>query len=68
MPTTRPNHGRIDGPDRDHRVRFHRSGARLPLIERHFTYDPRKLHVIEPSDDAPHLPRRSAACTSSTLP
>ena len=23
----------------------------LPLIERHFTYDPHRVHVIEPSDE-----------------
>ena len=29
----------------------------LPLIERHFTYDPRKVYVIDPLGRRPHLPR-----------
>jgi len=50
MPTTHPNHGRIDGPVVI--IGFGSIGqGTLPLIERHFTYDPRDLHVIEPSDE-----------------
>ena len=48
--TSHPNHGRIDGPIVI--VGFGSIGrGTLPLIERHFTYDPRDLHVIEPSDE-----------------
>jgi homospermidine synthase len=43
-----PNHGRIDGPVVI--IGFGSIGqGTLPLIERHFTYDPHNVHVIEPS-------------------
>ncbi len=49
MAPTYPNHGRIDGPVV--LIGFGSIGQGvLPLIERHFTYDPHKLTVIEPSD------------------
>ncbi len=49
MPPTYPNHGRIDGPVV--LIGFGSIGqGTLPLIERHFTYDPHQVHVIEPSD------------------
>ena len=45
-----PNHGRIDGPVVI--IGFGSIGqGTLPLIERHFTYDPHDVHVIEPSDE-----------------
>ena len=40
----------------------------LPLIERHFAYDPRELHVIEPSDEHRTVPGAARACISSTTP
>ena len=50
MAQTYPNHGRIDGPIV--MIGFGSIGqGTLPLIERHFTYDPRNVHVIEPSDE-----------------
>jgi homospermidine synthase len=48
--TTYPNFGRIDGPVV--MIGFGSIGrGTLPLIERHFTYDPRQVHVIDPLDD-----------------
>lgn len=45
-----PNHGRIDGAVVI--IGFGSIGqGTLPLIERHFTYDPHDIHVIEPSDE-----------------
>ena len=56
MAPSYPNHGRIDGPVVI--IGFGSIGqGTLPLIERHFTYDPRQVYVIDPSDDAPDLPR-----------
>ena len=50
MAPSYPNHGRIDGPVVI--IGFGSIGqGTLPLIERHFTYDPHQVHVIEPSDD-----------------
>ena len=50
MAPTYPNHGRIDGPVVI--IGFGSIGqGTLPLIERHFTYDPHRVHVIEPSDE-----------------
>ena len=50
MAPTYPNHGRIDGPIVI--IGFGSIGqGTLPLIERHFTYDPHRVHVIEPSDE-----------------
>ena len=50
MAQTYPNHGRIDGPIVI--IGFGSIGqGTLPLIERHFTYDPHRVHVIEPSDE-----------------
>lgn len=50
MPHAYPNHGRIDGPIVI--IGFGSIGqGTLPLIERHFTYDPHQVHVIEPSDE-----------------
>lgn len=50
MPASYPNHGRIDGPIVI--IGFGSIGqGTLPLIERHFTYDPHQVHVIEPSDE-----------------
>ena len=50
MPKPYPNHGRIDGAIVI--VGFGSIGqGTLPLIERHFTYDPHNIHVIEPSDE-----------------
>ena len=50
MAPTYPNHGRIDGPIVI--IGFGSIGqGTLPLIERHFTYDPHDIHVIEPSDE-----------------
>ena len=50
MVTTYPKHGRIDGPIV--MIGFGSIGrGTLPLIERHFAYDPRELYVIEPSDE-----------------
>ncbi len=50
MATVHPNHGRIDGPIVI--IGFGSIGqGTLPLIERHFTYDPHDIHVIEPSDE-----------------
>ena len=49
MVHTDPNHGRIDGLVVIHRLRLDRSGV-LQLIERHFTYEPHKVYVIEPPD------------------
>ncbi len=49
MAPSYPNHGRIDGPVVI--IGFGSIGqGTLPLIERHFTYDPHQVHVIEPSD------------------
>ncbi|MBB5223955.1 homospermidine synthase [Amaricoccus macauensis] len=49
MPQSYPNYGRIDGPVV--LIGFGSIGqGTLPLIERHFTYDPHDVHVIEPSD------------------
>jgi homospermidine synthase len=48
--TTYPNFGRIEGPVVI--IGFGSIGrGTLPLIERHFTYDPRKVYVIDPLDD-----------------
>lgn len=45
-----PNHGRIEGAIVI--IGFGSIGqGTLPLIERHFTYDPHDIHVIEPSDE-----------------
>lgn len=45
-----PNYGRIDGPVVI--IGFGSIGrGTLPLIERHFGYDPHDVHVIEPSDE-----------------
>jgi homospermidine synthase len=45
-----PNHGRIDGAIVI--IGFGSIGRGvLPLIERHFTFDPRRLYVVEPSDE-----------------
>jgi homospermidine synthase len=50
MAQEHPVHGRIDGPVVI--VGFGSIGRGvLPLIERHFAYDARALHVIEPSDE-----------------
>ncbi|MFO0795838.1 MAG: saccharopine dehydrogenase NADP-binding domain-containing protein, partial [Gemmataceae bacterium] len=50
MTQSYPNHGRIDGPVVI--IGFGSIGqGTLPLIERHFTYDPHKVTVIEPSDE-----------------
>ena len=50
MAPTYPNHGRIDGPVV--LIGFGSIGqGTLPLIERHFTYDPHRVHVIDPSDE-----------------
>ena len=50
MATTYPNFGRIDGPIV--MIGFGSIGrGTLPLIERHFTYDPRKVYVIDPLED-----------------
>ncbi len=50
MATIYPNHGRIDGAVVV--IGFGSIGqGTLPLIERHFIYDPRDLHVVEPSDE-----------------
>ena len=47
--TTYPNLGRIGGPIVI--IGFGSIGqGTLPLIERHFTYDPHRVHVIEPSE------------------
>ncbi len=49
MAQTYPNHGRIDGPIV--MIGFGSIGqGTLPLIERHFTYDPHQVTVIDPSD------------------
>ena len=49
MVATYPIHGSIDGPIVI--IGFGSIGrGTLPLIERHFRYDPRDVHVIEPSD------------------
>ena len=48
--TTYPCYGRIDGPIV--MIGFGSIGrGTLPLIERHFEYDPRRVVVIEPSDE-----------------
>ena len=39
----------------------------LPLIERHFTYDPHQVHVIDPLGRATAPSSSSGACTSSTM-
>ena len=45
-----PNHGQIDGPVV--LIGFGSIGqGTLPLIERHFTYDPHRVYVIDPSDE-----------------
>ena len=50
MPQSYPNHGRIDGPIVI--IGFGSIGqGTLPLIERHFIYDPHKVHVVDPSDE-----------------
>ncbi len=50
MVQTYPNHGRIDGAVVI--VGFGSIGqGTLPLIERHFIYDPHDIHVIEPSNE-----------------
>ncbi len=50
MAQTYPNHGRIDGAVVI--IGFGSIGqGTLPLIERHFTYDPHDIHVIEPSPE-----------------
>ena len=56
--TTYPNHGRIDGPIV--MIGFGSIGrGTLPLIERHFEYDAKKVVVIEPElDDHPFLTQR----------
>ena len=48
MAPTYPNHGSIDGPIVI--IGFGSIGqGTLPLIERHFSFDRHRLHVIEPS-------------------
>jgi homospermidine synthase len=48
MAQTYPNHGRIDGPVVI--IGFGSIGqGTLPLIERHFSFDRNRVHVIEPS-------------------
>ena len=48
--TTHPNHGAIDGAVV--MIGFGSIGrGTLPLIERHFTYDKKRLVVIDPSDE-----------------
>ena len=55
MAPTYPIHGSIDGPIV--MIGFGSIGrGTLPLIERHFRYDPRDVHVIEPSDEHARLP------------
>jgi homospermidine synthase len=50
MAVSYPNYGRIDGAVVI--IGFGSIGqGTLPLIERHFTYDPHDIHVIEPSDE-----------------
>lgn len=50
MAIVHPNHGRIDGAVVI--IGFGSIGqGTLPLIERHFTYDPHDIHVVEPSDE-----------------
>ncbi len=50
MATVYPNHGRIEGAVVI--IGFGSIGqGTLPLIERHFVYDPHDIHVIEPSDE-----------------
>lgn len=50
LPHAYPNYGRIDGPIVI--IGFGSIGqGTLPLIERHFTYDPHQVYVIEPSDE-----------------
>ena len=50
MVQTYANHGHIDGPIV--MIGFGSIGqGTLPLIERHFSYDPRDVHVIEPSEE-----------------
>ena len=50
MPQNYPVHGRIDGPVV--MIGFGSIGrGTLPLIERHFAYDPHDVHVIEPSGE-----------------
>jgi len=50
MQPSHPNHGHIDG---DIVIIGFGSIGRglLPLVERHFTYDPKRLHVVEPSGE-----------------
>ena len=67
MAATYPNHGRIDGPIV--MIGFGSIGrGTLPLIERHFTYDPHKVYVIDPLGRRSAPSSSSAACTSSTTP
>jgi homospermidine synthase len=50
MSPAHPHHGRIDGAVVI--IGFGSIGRGvLPLIERHFTYDPHDIHVVEPSDE-----------------
>lgn len=50
MGSAHPHHGRIDGAVVI--IGFGSIGRGvLPLIERHFTYDPHDIHVVEPSDE-----------------
>ena len=50
MAPSYPNYGRIDGPIV--MIGFGSIGrGTLPLIERHFTFDPRQVYVIDPIDE-----------------
>ena len=63
MAPTYPIHGSIDGPIV--MIGFGSIGrGTLPLIERHFGYDPRDVHVIEPSDEHAVFLRSAASTTS----
>jgi homospermidine synthase len=50
MAPSYPNHGRVEGAIVI--IGFGSIGqGTLPLIERHLTYDPHDIHVVEPSDE-----------------
>ena len=52
-----PRHGRIAGPIV--MIGFGSIGkGTLPLIERHFEFDPDRLFVIDPNDSDPEAPGR----------
>ena len=67
MGETYPQHGHIEGAVVV--IGFGSIGrGALPLIERHFTFDPRKLHVIEPSGEhATFLAQRGARHIQTAL-